>query len=304
MLHGNLPTLGSMMSEINGSNILYRGAYWGVTTALTAGAAAFLQNRINFVEFFKQLDPTYAAPSFKAGCMLGIAPLAIELVSRPIEVLTKPNVPKFSTNKAQYDEKLKAYLPAARKEFLHKLVLTAAKTFLFVKGAEAIVNQGWPIHRGFIYQIAFLYATENIGGREVRSMVCLGFGMVDGAFLTGLIWLAVKIGLVGALQRLNRNVVIPPYSQIFAWVVVFSSLAKGSVVVSRDVIEMAFGPKKAQNNMNMVLMAKGIMEIFIAYRMTQTFSHHDFSILFGVSAFFCSSAALIHLYREFYGSES
>jgi hypothetical protein len=95
--------------------------------------------------------------------------------------------------------------------------MTAAKTFIFIKGAEAIVNRGWPVHQGFIYQAAFMYALNSFNDNPFISLLYGWESMMFAALMTGLFWIVYRIGLDSLIQKIVPSYAMPSYSEIFAW---------------------------------------------------------------------------------------
>lgn len=69
----------SDIQNISPAHVVQNGLFWGAVTALYARSVAYLQNRFDFVSFFKRFDSTYVAPSFTTAITLGAPVLGIEL---------------------------------------------------------------------------------------------------------------------------------------------------------------------------------------------------------------------------------
>lgn len=283
----------SGIQNISPTHVVQQGLYWGAVSALYAGSAAYLQNRFDVVSFFKRFDSSYVAPSFTTALSLGAPVLGIELLTRPIEMLTRPEVPELRTEKkvfwnpgtsetetrqvyTDYEGDLKLFLPAYRKALAHQVLMTAAKTYLFIKGAEAIARGGWPIHRGFIYQVAYIYALNSFNFESSQTALAHGlFSIGFGALVVGGTWASYKIGFEGLLQRMIKDYVTPPYSQVFKWITASIFLDFGAELVSDRMIMAGFGPQATASKTAKI--AKLILAASIQYGMAQLLKRYGFS---------------------------
>ncbi|MCP5506004.1 MAG: hypothetical protein H7A38_03875 [Chlamydiales bacterium] len=247
-----------MVQNINFQQAALSGTYYAGVMALTTGSVAYLQNRFNFVEVIRRFDPTYVAPSFKAAALLGVPVLGLECVSN----LAEPYRPS-----------------GAAKDLIYRLFMTSVKTYVFIKGAEAIAKRGMPIHRGFIYQMAYIYALNSFGSGNTKGSNFLGeLGalLLPGAWITARIWLTEKVGIGNLFRKFTGSYQTPPLMEVFSWTVL-SQLAYMSVdeLLLRVVEATNRLDDATRNTMRKVTV---LVDLFIKYTTANRLNSYGFSI--------------------------
>ncbi len=148
-----------------GLSIIQGGVGCGALVGAASGTLGWFQNKFELRKWVQQIDPTYVSPSFKVGLILGLPVVGVEMGARSLEIIDK--------NLTNLQEKNK---------FAFKMAMIALRTFAFIKGAEFLTSRGYPIHKGFIYQGAVLYATASIDRFIIPFSGVFGYciGMVLG----------------------------------------------------------------------------------------------------------------------------
>lgn len=153
--------------------------------------------------------------------------------------------------------------------------MTAAKTYLLIKGAEVVAGYGWPMHREFVYQVAYIYALNPLSSSASKTTINNLISMGIGALMIAGTWLSYKIGFESLLQRISKDYATPPYSQVFQWISASTFLSMGAEVVSKEMVLAGFGPRATTSKTAKIVML--LQGASIQYGVAQLLNRHGFS---------------------------
>jgi|GEM_PF-4013389 hypothetical protein len=231
--------------------VIQQSLVLGGVTTLTVASMAYLQNRFNVADFFKRFDPTYAVPSVQTALILGAPVFGAELLSKSVEVLTALPSPNSGNSSWAYDQNL--MIKMNRKVLAFHWMMTAVKTFVFIKTAEAIAKLGWPLHQKFIYQAAFIYAINSL---ERNDYGLSGVkAMLNGVLLVALIWMLSKMRFDALCRKLNLAWETPPHFHVFVYFSTANLIDQVSIKLWNEITSFRYGsnmPDEATSFCNVI----------------------------------------------------